>query len=124
MHCGDPGDSNLLETLNGPNPKVNIGINRIFNKNRNVNPAECFSDLLNGKGIYGSPRSDPQHVDSVFQGFIGMLGIGNLGCGKQPGFLFNLLQPLQTLYSNSFKRVWPGAGLPDSGPVNLGAGIL
>ena len=110
--------SRLFQPLDIPDPQTRIGIHRIFDQDPfkisihqfPISNGVCYR--LHSKWIGRRPRSDPQIVHSRLQRFGYMFRCGHFGRYRQPQTQFHFLQPYQTFFAYTLKRVRARARLP------------
>ena len=107
-------DAGHVETLQSAYPQIEVGIDRILDEHRHVGVAQRIGNLLHHERVRRSAGAYPYHVYAVFETFVDMLLVGNLGADLEAGLLTHLLEPFEARSAYAFEASRVGAGFPNT----------
>ena len=96
-HCAvyhaDFADTGIVDALYCAYPQFEVGIHGIFDEDGNVDSFQGIGDFLHREGVGRGAGSNPQYVDTVFEGFKHMVLVGHFGGDIHAGFFFYAFEP-------------------------------
>src|SRR5690554_6938702 len=63
----EPFYSRVVQSLDGSNPQFQVGVDRIFYEDGNIDPSQGIRDLLYRKRVGSRACPNPQHINAVLQ---------------------------------------------------------
>src|SRR5690606_4572899 len=79
VNCAYFVNSYPLKSFYSTKPQRKIRIDRVFNKNRNIDSLQSLRNFLNGKGIGCRPGSYPENIYSMLKTLLDVRCIGYFG---------------------------------------------
>ena len=119
MDGSQPFDACAVDALHGTYPQLQVGVDGVLHQHGDIHSLQGIGHLLYGKGVGRGAGTYPQNVYSSLQAFVHMLGGSHFGGHVHAGLLLDLLQPGESLYTDTFEAAWFGARLPDAGAEYL-----
>ncbi len=113
-----------IESLQGPNPQIDIGIYGIFEQDRDINATQRLRYILHGEGVCGCPCTDPEDIDPRLQRLLDMPTIRDLRCYHHSELILHPPEPREPRNTNPLETVWTGARFPYPGAENLNSILL
>ena len=113
------GDTGSGDALKGTHPQGQVGVHGVFNQHRHINTTQRIGNFLHVEGVYGGAGTNPQNIDTIFQGQFDVLGRGNLHRERQTRFGFGPLNPGKGFFAHTLKTTRTGAGLPNARTNNM-----
>ena len=104
--------ASLVDTLQGTNPKLQIGVHGVLYKHGDIHTLQRVGNGLHGKGVSRCTGTNPQDIYTVLQAQLYVLRCSHLGRYQHLGFLLYLLQPYQSGLAMTFKATGLGTGFP------------
>ena len=117
-------DAGVIETFQRSDPKVNIRIDRVLHKNRDIRISQCICNFLYKERIRGGSGADPHKVNTMFKTLENVLLAGNLSRNLQSILLLCLLHPLKTWHTDTLEASRMCPRLPDSRTEHIDSQIL
>ena len=114
-------DAGPVEPFQGPDPEIQVRIDRILDEHGDVRIPERVGNLLHQEGVGRGPGPDPEQVDAVFEAFIDVLFAGDLGADLHPGLLLDPPEPLEARRPDAFEAAGMRPGFPDTGAEDMDA---
>ena len=105
-------DTCLVDTLEGTNPKLEVGIHRVLHKHRDVHSLQGIGYRLHGERIGRRTGTNPEDIDTILQGEFHMLSRCHLGGDEHLRFLLHLSEPYESGLTMPLKATWLRTGLP------------
>ena len=115
MYRAEPFDTRHVEAFDGSYPELEVRIDGVFHKHRDVYSLHRVSQSLHGERVCRGARSDPQYVHAVFHCEFHVLRCCHLSADVHAGLFLGSLHPLEGRLAVAFEAARLGARLPHSG---------
>ena len=115
MHSAEPLHASGIESFDGTNPQLQVGVDGVFHQHGLVNTAQGVGQCLHGKGVCAGAGTNPEDVDIVFQRQLHMLGCCHLGSNIHASLFLHELQPRQCLFAVTLEAAGLRARFPHTG---------
>ena len=86
----------------------------VFHHHCAVNPLGGVSDFLYGKRVYAGSCANPEMTDSVFKGYLKMVGGRDFDAYWETEISGDALQPGEGLLAGATEGVGSASGFPDA----------
>ena len=107
-------DAGLVEPFESSDPQIEVRVDRVLHKHRDIRILQCISDFLYKERIGGGAGSNPDHIHAELQAVEYMLLAGNLGGHLHSEFILDPLKPFEARCSYTLEIVRMSARLPDT----------
>jgi len=93
VDCSEVAQPHLVKSFERSQPQADVGVDGVFDKDRNLSSFERLGDLLDVKGVDRGARSDPYSISFGGQGALYMLGVAHLYDKRKANLCAHYLQP-------------------------------
>jgi len=107
--------SGIVDAFYGTDPQFKVGIDGVFDKDRNVHAFQCIGYLLHRERIRSGTGTYPENIHAVFECFEYMVLVGYLGRDIHARFFLHTFQPGQSDTAYALEPTRFGTGFPYSG---------
>ena len=121
VNGSEAADSGVVDALDGADPQFEVWTDGVFHQHGNIRPAQRVGNFLHGEGVGCRAGADPQQVDAAFQRCGYVFAGSYLGRGVHSRFALHALEPGDARFADAFETSGFGAGLPESGAVEVEA---
>ena len=81
-------NAGTVYALQGPKPKGQIGVDRIFDQYGHIHALQRIGNFLYGERVCSRARTYPKDIDACGEGFFNVLGVGDFCRNGEAGFRF------------------------------------